>query len=313
MSHVFFENGQRANTSPARRSRPRSRGTLARGKVRPLGVDAAPSKGPAEKKAGEFEHYSAADLDVKTLLALVKGNHAIVENVCIPRYFLVSDRARTSISFSPEPVVSPLCVRAGILVTRLHTGETPLIHLPPDMPAILRRCQRRGKRFVFFNAGLYWGESSPGHANVLIFDVVTRTIERYEPAGLSGVIGLRSKHGLSYPLKSLLQRKFPGWKYVGAEEMPIGAQSLGDSFDGMCVTFALYYTLLRLSNPESAPLEIYEHILSEHEKGVLKSNILRLNKFSVAILSRLKRGQLANVRTANQRNRSGGPTHFLWG
>ena len=267
-----------------------------RRRVRPLPLPTALSTGPLELRAGEFEHYSASDLDVKTLLALVQRDARVVRNVCIPSYFLLSDRTKTVVRFSTRREPSAISVRAGILVTGIRVGVRS-IHLPPNLNRILANCERRGKRFVFFNTGLYFDPTSVGHANVLLFDLRTRTIERYEPAGRDGDAAGCAGRRECVTIGAMLKERLPQWRYVGPAEMPLGAQNMADSFEGMCVTFSLYYTLLRLRNPNETPTAVYRHIVQEHREGRLRTNILRLNKFARTILARLAPGALDSVRT----------------
>lgn len=284
---------------PKQKSAGRRR-TETRQRVQPLSLPRPRSTGPSERASGEFQHYSSSDLDVKTLLALVSKHASIVKHVCIPSYYLISDRAKDSVWFSSRLQPSPVCVRAGILVTGL-SGDAPCIHLPPNLRTIVSECRRRGKRFVFFNMGLYWTATSVGHANVLLFDLQTKTIERYEPAGRVGKSGALDRRVCRRyrcaSLTTIFRDVLPGWTYVGPTAMPVGAQNFADSFEGMCVTFSLYYTLLRLANPDESPVAVYRHILDEHQQGRLRDNILRLNKFASTILSGIRAGTLNSVRT----------------
>ena len=138
-----------------------------------------------------------------------------------------------------------------------------------------------------FNTGLYWANGH-AHANVIIFDTAARVIERYEPGGMLGHVR---------NLKETFERMFPGWAWIGARQMRKGAQHLADSFSGMCVTFSLYYTLLRLTNPNETPMQIYKFMDNQAKTGKLRTAVLRLNKYAETVLSRLKRHSLDNVRS----------------
>ena len=94
---------------------------------------------------------------------------------------------------------------------------------------------------------------------------------------------------------------FPGWSFVGANDMKRGAQDISDSFAGMCVTFSLYYSLLRLTNPNESPMQIYEYMNERARKGKLGQDVLRLNKYASTMLSKLSRHELDNVRTRSRR------------
>ena len=263
---------------------------MTRGKICSLNKFLAsnPSSGPKEAPypGSEFTSYASADLDVKLLLVLAKKNDSISKVVCIPDYFVSFDSFGENVTFSSTRMHEK-SIRSGMLVTRLHTSR-PNVYMPDDIHDLLKKCERRGKRFVVFNLGLYW-DNGYGHANSLIFDLKERIVERYEPAGKKGIL---PKHELSRAVAS----KFPTWTFIGPDKMKTGAQGLADSFTGMCVTFSLHYTLLRLSNPDESAIDVYKHILQRHKEGKLKEDILRLNKFAIDELKKMKRGSLDSVR-----------------
>ena len=268
---------------------------MIRRKVAPISqviLQSSPSKGPEEltKPESEFENFASADLDVKLLLALAKKDERISKLMCIPSYFATfTHSGADNVTFSHTRKSSSSSIRAGILISKLHTTY-PILHIPDDMKAHLETCRNRNKRFVVFNTGLYWGSGRGGHANVIIFDIQNFVIERYEPAGKQGIIN---------NLEVVFKEQFPEYTYVGPRIMREGAQLLSDSFNGMCVTFSLFYTLLRLTNPKETPRAVYEYIRT-HEKKDLQKIILQLNKFAIETLKTLKRGSLDNVRTLSQ-------------
>lgn len=244
------------------------------------------SKGSKEEISlgTEFGTYSDADLDVKVLLALAQFNDSVTRTMCIPDYFVdLKDIDRVNFHHTNGSQK----VRAGILITKLDT-ETPFLHIPDNVHSYLDECERRGKRFVIFNTGLYWDYSKEGHANVTIFDLKRKIIERYEPEGSKGIV---------VGLKEVLLKEFPGWTYVGPDKMERGVQDFADSFSGMCVTFSLYYTLLKLSNPDESALSIYDYIHKRKDNGYLRDDILKLNKFASNVLRSFERGSLSKVRT----------------
>jgi hypothetical protein len=249
------------------------------------------SRGPEERarEGSEFTSYSSADMDVKLLLALIKSKDGIAQQVCVPNYFLTfhRDRPRT-VAFARARDHTKVSIRAGIMILDLDT-PTPELHLPPHIDEIIQRCRTRNKRFLFFNTGIY-AKDRVAHANAILLDLQHRTIERYDPAGDRG-----------RDAKSLFLARFPGWKWIGPRQMPTPVQTgLSDSFAGMCVTFSLYYTLLRVSNPDESAVEVYRWILARHRAGELRSDILKLNKYASKTLNRLRRDELDEVRSAHR-------------
>lgn len=278
-----------------------------RGKVKHIHkwMSSSPSRGPDEPKdrTSEFENYSSSDLDVKLLLALAEEEEEVSKRMCVPDYYVDYDPSDlNTVTFTRRKPLSG-GIRGGILITRIGS-KTPLLHVHDDMKDMLSDCETRGKRFVVFNTGLYWEGKRGGHANAILFDTKTRTIERYDPEGRKGAI----PH-----LREVLREEFPGWKYVGpGVEMPKGAQKFADSFTGMCVTFSLYFFLLRLSNPDETAVSVYEYILKRHEKGKLRNDILKLNKFAADKLRSLKKGMLKHVRTKSMARRRGIGKRSKW-
>ena len=63
----------------------------------------------------------------------------------------------------------------------------------------------------------------------------------------------------------------------------------------VCVTFSLYYTLLRLLNPDRTYQEIVAHMLSV-EVRTLRIMVLRLNKFVIDALKTHTRNELLRTR-----------------
>ena len=243
---------------------------------------------PTDTKS-EFDDFSSSDLDVKLLLALASEDDVICDLMCIPKYYIHYDPfALSHVRFASSKGGGG--IRAGILVTEIGT-ETPLLHIHDDMHEMISKCETRGKRFVIFNTGLYWRNRRGGHANAVIFDTKTKTIERYDPEGMKGSIP---------NLRETLLREFPGWKYVGpGKEMPRGTQQFADSFTGMCVTFSLYFFLLRLSNPDETAVAVYKYILERHQEGKLTGDVLRLNKFAASKLRSIRKGVLREVRSGS--------------
>ena len=231
------------------------------------------SRGAYEKKGGSFRLFDEADLDIKYMLALFKNrSHPFQKIGCIPDVRLcvfrnkntnilkVTQNARPRSGFTLE-----FDVRAGVLIR--FKGKEGTIYVPDKLDLAIQRCRDMGKRFVILNLGLHERDLSDGHSNSLVLDLERNVIERYEPHGFV--------QGRDDVVRDLLKSVFPNLKYIG----PVirkGAQQRVDLFTGMCVTFSLLYTLLRLSNPHLTKQEI-ERELVHGTHDSIQDRILRLN------------------------------------
>lgn len=252
------------------------------------------SLGPAEVTAAnsEFVHHDSADLDVKFLLALLKRRHRISSRVSVPKWQLClyvdgsAIYAQTKCASQRNGHVRKGYIRAGIMFTDLNSA-TPKLYAPRDLRKFVVSVSRR---FIVLNVGIYPGAwTTAGHANVLIIDTHTQTMDRFEPAG-------KIKDTYDSKVASLLRSRLPGYRYVSYAEYLPGVQRLStDSYDGMCVTFSLIYVLYRLLNPDLSPHRIRRH-LANMPAARLKDTSLRLNRYVADTLRAFPRGDLVRQR-----------------
>lgn len=232
-----------------------------------------PSRGADEPAGGEFTTYDDAALDIKFLMALQQQG---LGKVCVPNFSLCGSTSTGGVTFPTRGCAShETRVAAGLVVTRAASARPRLV-APDDLCKLVGECRAR---FVVLNLGVYrQGFATTGHANALLFDTRTRTMERFEPTG--GV-----------DRYAPLFERLCGWRYVTH-----GATSLQrhgtDAFQGLCATYSLAYVLYRVRNPDVPPGAIVRHM---HRKppGVLRDEMLRLNRFAADTLRRLPRGSLA--------------------
>lgn len=139
-----------------------------------------------------------------------------------------------------------------------------------------------------FGADIY----ANAHANVLIFDTVKKTIDRYDPHGVHC-------EGLSCPaynqdkIDNILKKEFkkiiPGYKFIDFSiACPnIGPQMKAEVFDrkGYCVTWSLMFTVLRILNPDKTPEQINNKLL-EGTRADIFSKMLKFAKFYADILKK---------------------------
>ena len=246
------------------------------------------SLGPHEDAAGgatEFVSYDEADLDIRVLLALARQRNKLSHVVCLPEFETCLNDLTFRIRFD-----SPSCtgkrIRAGIAATGILSRSSARLWVPSSLEGHLQKCR---KRFVVCNFGIYASDSlDTGHANALIFDTSARIIERYEPLG-------RLKDAADAHLKRMFAQVLPSWTYVGTTMAASahGAQRrVTDSFKGLCVTFSLYYVLMRLLNP-NVPARTLNHFLASMDDHQMRDEILRLNRFAADTLRKFPRGRLA--------------------
>lgn len=265
------------------------------------------SKGPAERKAGEFVHYDAADLDVKFLLALLKANHTITHILCIPDFTLCGYGSNKGLQFATAESSQHTCssstegkrllvdIRAGVIVTGLAAGETAKLWMPTSAPAAIKRCEH-SRRMIVCNLGLYRTSGLVvGHANALLFDAERHVIERYEPTG-------DSNRKIDTTIEGLLHKEFPKWTYIGTRHAAPkrGPQLIADAFRGLCVTYSIMYILFRLLNPDAGPKSIQTHIVA---LPALRQTALRLNRFVIDELRKHPKGSLVRGRMHPRRSR----------
>lgn len=263
-----------------------------------------PSLGPDEVAGGEFVSYDAADLDIKFVLALLKArDYAVSHIACVPDFWLCLHAAAPTLrpplpegggcdSSSPSLRMQ---IRAGVVVVGTRTPR-PRVLWPREAVAAINTCAHR---FVVCNLGLYPSRDTAqggGHANALLFDVRLRLIERFDPSGTRS-------YSVDPVLERRLGRLFPDWTYVGVERMfpkgHPGPQGLADAFAGLCVTYSLWYVLLRLLNPDVDPSEVVAHMTTTMGPTRLRDRALKLNRRVVDTLRAHPRGSLV---------RRGGPT-----
>ena len=123
---------------------------------------------------------------------------------------------------------------------------------------ILKLLLCSSKRFVVFDNSLFFlddnKEVTGGHANMIIVDTHKKLVEIFEPVGNLGVYSLE----YSLKLKKKMYEYFFPTSYkikTPYEYLPLfGVQKInediGSSMRRLCQLYSLYYTILRVQNPE---------------------------------------------------------------
>ena len=287
--------------------------------VKEWGIDSeAASLGPREpaRSGSEFAQYDQYDLGIKFVLAMLRAAPiaenrgggayapAWVASVCVPTWRLCAygDASRDLSLGAPRGDACPpslrdagplyLDVRAGLYATHLTVG-TPTLVVPPDAERRLEEdCDTPASslpRVAIANFGLYeTGDMRFGHANGLVFNARTRTIERYEPQGYGG-------EERDAKLERLFRDAFPTWSYASvASSLGGGPQDVADAYGGLCETYATLFVLVRLQNLSASPAEVFA-ALAEAPAEELLSAALALNRKMARTLRRTRKGALQNV------------------
>ena len=114
-----------------------------------------------------------------------------------------------------------------------------------------------------------------GHANILIIDTLNRTMEYFEPHGGDDTDPLYNKTFINQ-LKNILKEfiipdKVLGRKYKffdAKDYLPLaGIQSEWEYDKGLCALFTVYYTILRISNPDIPKLVVSAYLIGGIEKS----------------------------------------------
>ena len=258
-----------------------------------------PSQGPQEagRTGSEFSTFDQPDLDIKFLLTLLRENHRLHHVLCVPDFAICASMDGSEVFFHHklEKCQQSMHVRAGILLLNRFSSQ-PKVWLPKNLKSFVCHCRRHKKRFLVCNTGIYAHDDlRQGHSNALIIDIRDHIIERYDSEGRDNSIDKAFKHAFHAIL--------PDYRYIGTTFLQ-NVQRYSDSFTGMCVTFSLYYTLLRLINDTKSSREVREFML-RHTPEEMRSVSLRLNKHVLTTLRKYPSGVLMrSKRNSRKKNHS---------
>ena len=190
-------------------------------------------------------------------------------------------------------------VRSALNHAQLHNAPTNdpnnlpvnfLIH--PGVKQKVKSCKERYLAMALslstspFGAEFYSG----GHANVLIFDTVSKTVDRYDPHG-SQCEGYTCPAYNQDKIDAILKKEFkkilPDYNFIDfSVACPnIGPQVKAEIFDrtGYCVTWSLMFTVLRILNPGKSPEAINKQLL-DGTRAEIFSKMLKFAKFYSDVL-----------------------------
>jgi ankyrin repeat protein len=159
------------------------------------------------------------------------------------------------------------------------------IYIPPTLALAIKRHLAGPARFLVVPLGIELTKG--GHANMLIIDKQTRTIERFEPSGRDNPIGFYyNPKFLDDQLKEKLMPFYPDYRYLmPSDYMPkIGFQLfdaaeeskiVGDP-DGFCTTWCAWYAMQRATYPDLDQGKLVRRlVISVKRSGVRFRDLIR--------------------------------------
>jgi len=173
-------------------------------------------------------------------------------------------------------------------------GSTDFIIHPGAINSI-RTCKERyiAMGLSFSTSEIDIPKVEGGHANVLIFDTVLKTIDRYDPHGnLCGKFSCPSydQDKVDDILKAQFKKILPEYKfiYLSVACPTAGIQHVEPrNRNGYCVTWSLMFTVLRILNPGKSYEEINKHMLIGTNTEIF-SKMLKFAKFYSDIIKKHK-------------------------
>ena len=188
----------------------------------------------------------------------------------------------------------------------LFNFDRKLIAITDNFVTSIYQCAKDNKEIIFVNLNLQNKDtvSHSSHANGLIFNTIQKTIERFDPHGPEEYIDPDTNMKkytnpyydqvyLDYKMKEKFETILPEYTYLGINEIcpVIGPQIKTDAFKGLCLTWTLMYTLLRILNPRIKP-EVITKKMSEGSRDDILNKILRFNRYVIDVLRKQKKSLL---------------------
>jgi len=231
-----------------------------------------PSLGPRAKPGRIEYHYQNIKNVINFFLKIVRQDPRLRFNVvCIPE--------------GRNPINPEL---KGSVFIYLKQNK---LYQSPGIKQSIEDCSRRGIQFVIMTLNIADTEGPEGssHQNMLIVDTKKGTMERFEPHGQIKRIFYKDDQKKIDKIirKDLIRKHNLKLKYLSPNLIsPLkGPQQKADAFCGMCVTFSIMYTHLRLLNPHLSQKEVTE-MMMRGTKARVKEKILKYARFVEDILKK---------------------------
>jgi len=152
--------------------------------------------------------------------------------------------------------------------------------IPEKAKVAIKKCMaKKKKRFIYISLIICRKVSNLiSHANIIIIDVLKKTVERFEPYGWT----LENHDFVNYFMKKVCipELEIHDFKYIAPERLSEkkGIQTVADSYNGMCITISMLYLHLRLLNPDISARKIVKYLL-KLPISKLKTLILKYAKY----------------------------------
>ena len=314
-------------------------------------LDAVESLGPGEQSQGlNFAFYNQRDLGILFLLTLIKNFKGPIHKIgCIPLFHLCVYKNPNGTFYTMENIkrmnrldcpnsfeyYSGSNVNTYASITILNApinnkvnNTNMSILTPPNLSELLDKCKKDDKYMVVCDLTLIESDNfrETSHANVLVFDVRRKTIERFDPHGGNeysdvklaydstsiknygrkdfmfgknkfGIEKLNKKKSnalfdqfkIDSALSNRFKKELSNYTYYGTNDTTpyLGPQVKADEYNGLCVTWSCMYMILRLLNPDLEPADITIKMIDGTPEQ-LRNRILRFQKFIIRTLSKEK-------------------------
>lgn len=147
--------------------------------------------------------------------------------------------------------------------------------------------------FAFTKTGVRQNVIS--HQNILIFDNLNKTVDRFDPHGKKDGISvghpvIRSpaynNKEIDAFFKNYIKKILPNYNYIDLElSCPyLGPQMKADRAEGYCITWSLMFTLLRLLNPDVPTDKLIKAML----EGTREELVKKLGRFAKFYTDKIK-------------------------
>jgi hypothetical protein len=143
--------------------------------------------------------------------------------------------------------------------------------IPPGFWEAVKDCLKKGSSFILIPMGFDCGDDKPGHQNFLIYNTITKEMERFEPNGsfvdnpcfnnrnnptlTEKIIGLFDKHVQKGMIKDFYEpMDFCPPRTVQFYQANEGKKFKGEG--GFCLSWSYWYADTRLRNPTKEREEV---------------------------------------------------------
>jgi len=167
------------------------------------------------------------------------------------------------------------------LVNKSIKDDKYYLSYPDTLQDTIEDCKKSDKIFLLIPLDIRYREDCKsdrkltGHENMLIYNLKTDVVERYEPYGFEHMEHQQADYPYENSLNKLLSKVFPKYsnpllicsKAKGAQavESVIPMYRTHERLiEGYCTVWSLYYADLRINNPDKNMKEIYQLALERN-------------------------------------------------